>query len=70
MKPENFKEEMKQLGIRQSEMSFELGISESLLNKIVNGWRTPSGELHKKMISYLQKRREQLVRRIKSQSSK
>ncbi len=70
MDGKNIKIKMRELGIRQIEMAAELGINDSLLNKILNGWRKPSEALSKKIFSYIEKRRERLISKSKMPSDK
>ncbi len=58
------KEKMRELGIRQIEMATELGISDSLLNKILNGWRKPDEALTKKIVAYFEKRTERIKKSL------
>jgi transcriptional regulator with XRE-family HTH domain len=70
MDGKNLKIKMQELGIRQIEMAAELGINDSLLNKILNGWRKPSEALSKKISAYIEKRRERLISKSKMPSDK
>ena len=57
--------EMVRLGIRQVEMAHKLKINDSLLNKILNGWRQPEPELERRIRSFVEKRKNQLRRQLK-----
>jgi len=64
MEAAKLKEKMKELGIRQIEMATDLGISDSLLNKILNGWRKPDEALAKKIVIYIEKRTERIKKSL------
>ena len=64
MEAAKLKSKMRELGIRQIEMATELGISDSLLNKILNGWRKPDEALTKKIAAYIEKRTDRIKKSL------
>lgn len=59
----NLKLQIWKSGIRQNRLAQMLGMDETMLSKIVNGFREPSGELRGKISALLQSEEEWLFER-------
>jgi len=51
----NLKMEIWRSGVRQNRLAVELNIDETLLSKVINGYRKPSAHLRSTLASYFQK---------------
>lgn len=51
----NLKLEIWRSGLRQNRLALELSIDETLLSKVINGFRRPSPQLRAALASYFQK---------------
>lgn len=60
----NLKLQLFKSGMRQNRLAQCLGMDESILSKIVNGFREPSGELRARIASLLQSEEEWLFQRV------
>ena len=60
----NLKLQLFKTGMRQNRLAQCLGMDESILSKIVNGFREPSGELRARIASLLQSEEEWLFQRV------
>ena len=49
----NLKLELWRAGIRQSSFARTLGVDESILSRIVNGYRTPNADLRARIAAHL-----------------
>jgi transcriptional regulator with XRE-family HTH domain len=59
----NLKLQLFKTGMRQNRLAQSLGLDESILSKIINGFREPTEELRKKIASLLQSDAEWLFQR-------
>ena len=59
----NLKLQLFKTGMRQNRLAQCLGLDESILSKIINGFREPTEELRKKIASLLQSDAEWLFQR-------
>lgn len=51
---QRLKKVLAERGLRQCELAFALGINNSYLNLVVNGWQTPSEHLQQRIATCLQ----------------
>jgi transcriptional regulator with XRE-family HTH domain len=62
----NLKLQLFRQGIRQNRLAQSLGLDETMLSKIVNGFREPNPELRAKIAHLLQSDEEWLFERVNS----
>jgi transcriptional regulator with XRE-family HTH domain len=61
----NLKLQLWKAGIRQNRLAQMLGMDETALSKIVNGFREPSGELRERVAAVLESDEKWLFERVK-----
>jgi transcriptional regulator with XRE-family HTH domain len=60
----NLKLQLLRTGMRQNRLAQQLGVDESILSKIVNGFREPSGEMRTRIASLLESDEDWLFERV------
>jgi transcriptional regulator with XRE-family HTH domain len=61
----NLKLQLWRTGMRQNRLAKSLGIDETLLSKIVNGFREPSEEIRRQIALFLQSDEQWLFERVR-----
>jgi transcriptional regulator with XRE-family HTH domain len=59
----NLKLQLFKTGMRQNKLALQLGVDESILSKIINGFREPSREMRARIATLLQSDEEWLFER-------
>jgi transcriptional regulator with XRE-family HTH domain len=59
----NLKLQLFKTGMRQNRLALQLGVDESILSKIINGFREPSREMRARIATLLQSDEEWLFER-------
>jgi len=50
---DSIKQELKRLGISQTQAAFDLRINKVMFNTIANGWQVPGSDIRKRISEYL-----------------